>query len=311
MIQKSISFRLDIVLIVLIVRKFAVIFLALSIVCSSFVGSYNFTNAQTSQFIDINGYTWDHTTITIGIAPKENELWWKPSYLNATLHGIAQWNDAIQQFATNYPDFAYLSQISLVPTITHEPSSSFDVYVRWKAECRSESTIGQTQTIVVSPCRVLNSTVYLAAKAPSGHIMTEVDMQNIIVHEIGHTLGLSHSNYSPDVMYSIVTYLETVKPISTLNLYAISQNFKWISNSTQFSSSNLCPQEMSVVLPTDISYVQLQIEDENLPVYSPPKPIEYAVELIRRPEAIFVMVLVGTLIAIVAIVAKRTKNTTI
>ena len=90
---------------------------------------------------------------------------------------------------------------------------------------------------------MLNNTVCLAAKAPSGHVMTEVDMQNIVVHELGHTFGLYHCSYSGDVMYSIVDYTATVKQLSSLDLYALSHNFEWMTNSSQFTSSSTCPQE--------------------------------------------------------------------
>ena len=156
---------------------------------------------------------------------------------------MVQWNNTIQEFASNYTDFLYLSRIRLVPTITHVAISGFDIYIGWIAECESETTIGQTQARVKSPCTLINSTVCLAGKAPSGHVMTEVDMQNIIVHELGHNFRLSHCNYSEDDMYSIVYYRETVKPLSSLDLYTLSQIFEWMSNSTQFSSSNMCPQK--------------------------------------------------------------------
>jgi len=196
----------------------------------------------------------------------------------------------------------------LVPTITHEPSSGFDIYVGWIAECGNETTIGQTQARVKSPCPLINSTVCLAAKAPSGHVMTEVDMQNIVVHELGHNFGLSHCNYSGDVMYSIVSYRETVKPLSSLDLYAFSQIFEWMSNSTQFSSSNMCPQVSSLTLPSRISYVHLPIAAENLPIYPPQSLVEYAVGLFLRPEILAAILVAVTSLAVVVIMVKRRKK---
>ena len=167
------------------------------------------TEAQEGYSIELRGYTWNHTTITVSILPRENESWWKPAYLNATLHGIAQWNDAIQQFVSDYPEYGYLSSVRLVPTISYENVSGFDIYIGWIAECESEATIGQSRTTITSPCITINNTVCLAAKAPSGHVMNEVDMQNIVVHELGHTFGLYHADYSGDAMYATVQYRET------------------------------------------------------------------------------------------------------
>ena len=291
------------------VRKHALTSILLLTLCSTFVlVAFHPTQAQTEYSVEINGYTWDHTTISVNIFPRENESWWEPSYLNATLHAIAQWNNAIQEIASNYTEFSYLSSIRLVPTITYEAISDFDVYIRWMAECDSETTIGKTQTSVNLPCTIVDSVIRLAAKAPSGHVMTEVDMQNIVVHELGHNFGLSHSNYSGDVMYSIVSYRETVKPLSSLDLYALSQIFEWVSNSTQFSSSNMCPQEASLTLPSGISYIHLLIAAENLPVYVPQNLAEFVVGLFVRPEILVTILVVVTLLAVVIVVKRRKKQ---
>lgn len=290
------------------VRKLALTSILLLILCSTFVlAALYWAEAQTDYSLDLAGYTWDHTTISVNIIPQENEPWWELSYLNATLHGIAQWNDAIQQFSSNY-DFDYLSQVSLVPTISNGPSSEFDVNVMWKAMCESEATIGKTVARVISPCIMENSTIYLSAQAPSGHVMNEVDMQNIVVHELGHNFGLSHSNYSGDVMYSTVYYRQTVKPLSTLNLYAVSQIFGWLSNSAQESSTEMCLQEESLALPSSIPYLQLQIAAENLPVYAPQNLAEYAFDLLLRPETLIVVLVGAALIVIGAFIVKRQRK---
>lgn len=272
------------------------------------IHDFSETEAQEEYSIDLTGYTWDHSTISASVFPQENESWWEPSYLNATLHAIAQWNDAIHEFASNYTSFSYLSRISLVPTITHEVASGFDIYIGWIGECENETRIGQSQAMVKSPCVMTKNTVCFAAKAPSGHVMTEVDMQNIAVHELGHTFGLSHCNYSGDVMYYTVSYRETVKALSSLDLYALSTIFEWISNSTQFSSSNVCPQESSVTLPSSISYYHFPIAAENLPLSPPQNLTDYIIGLLLRPEIQTTILVAVTLLAVVVIIRKRRKK---
>jgi predicted Zn-dependent protease len=273
------------------------------VICDS-----SLAGAQTEYSIDVTGTTWDHSTISVSVFPRENESWWGPSYLNATLHAIDQWNDAIQEFSSNHTDFSYLSRISLVPTITYENLSGFDVYMGWISKCEDETRIGQSRAIIKSPCVVTKNTVCLAAKAPSGHVMTEVDMQNIAVHELGHTLGLSHCNYSGDAMYYLVSYRNTVKEISSLDLYALSQIFEWMSNSTQFSSSNMCPQKSSVTLPSSISYYQLSIATENLPLSAPQNLTDYVIGYFLRPEILTAILIAVALLAFVVIILKRRKK---
>ena len=272
------------------------------------IGNLCLTEAQAEYSIDVTGYTWDHSAITVSVFPQENESWWEPSYLNATLNAINQWNAAIQEFASNHTEFSYLSQVSLVPTITYENVSGFDVYMGWISECEDETKIGQSKALVKSPCVVTKNTVCLAAKAPSGHVMTEVDMQNIAVHELGHTFGLSHCDYSEDVMYYRVSYRSTVKELSSIDLYALSKSFEWLSNSTQFTSSSVCPQKSSLNLPSDISYYQLAIATENLPLSAPPTFTDYIAEYFLRPEILAAMLIAVTLVAVAAIIRKRRKK---
>ncbi len=265
------------------------------------------TETQQKYSIEVLGYTWDHPKISVSISPKESESWWKPFYINATLNGIAQWNDAMQQFAANNSQFSQLSTIRLVPTINHENLSGCDIYIGWIEKCGKESTIGQSQATIKSSCLMLNNTMCLAAEAPSGHVMTEVDMQNIVVHELGHTFGLYHCDYSGDVMYSIVEYSATVKPISSLDLFALAQNFEWMTNSSEFTSSSTCPQESIITLPLNISYVHFPIAEENLPASSQ-NLIEYNIELFQILEIIEIIMIAIALLSVTAIILKRKKR---
>ena len=117
------------------VRKLTITSILLLILSSTIVlAAVCETEEQSDHSIEVTGYTWDHSTIGITIFPRENESWWDPSYLDATLRGIAQWNDAIQEFAANYTDFSYLSRVRLVPTVSYENVSGFDIYIGWIEE---------------------------------------------------------------------------------------------------------------------------------------------------------------------------------
>lgn len=269
-----------------------ILFIGLSYV---FSGSLQ-TGAQTEYSIQVSGHTWNHSTLTISIIPQENETWWEPLYLNAVLHGIAQWKDAIEKFSLDYSNFSYLSDVQLVPTISSQVVPGFDVYVEWNCVCDREDLIGQSQATIQSSCIIIKNMVSLTAKAPSGHVMNEVDMQNIVVHEIGHTLGLSHTKNSEDVMYAIVEYRDTVKPISSLDTYAVSQVFKWMKNST-----NICSKESVLVLPPDINYIHYKINAENLPVANP----QNTLELLLREEILALVAITVTLIIALTIVLKK------
>lgn len=266
------------------------------------------TTAQTEHSIETRGNTWPHSVIRVCIISQENQLWWKPEYLDSALNGVAIWNDAIQEFSLNYPEFAYLSKVSLVPTVTTEPVAGFDIYMGWIAECELESTIGQTRLLVIDSCSIVNGTICLAAKAPSGHIMTATDMQNIVVHELGHNFGLSHCSYSEDAMYAVVQYRETVKPLSTLNMYVVSQNFGWMQNSTQFDATSPCPEQTTLRLPSNIPYSFFAIATENMPTAQPQSIVEQLVEVFVPPESLIALFIATVTLFVVAIIVIRTRK---
>jgi len=137
--------------------------------------------------------------------------------------------------------------------------------------------------------------------------MTEVDMQNIVVHELGHNLGLSHCNYSSDVMYPIVYYRDTVKPLSSLDIYAVSQRFEWIPNSSQSSSSITCPKECGDYA---IKHQLRSLPDScsKSSSFSASNLTEYAIELFMRPETLTALLVAMTLIVAKAILIKRRKK---
>ncbi len=291
------------------VRKLAssCILLVLSFSFGSFV--VEATDEQYNHSLGITGYCWGHSILTVSIFPQENEAWWNPSYLDAALHGVAQWNDAVEEFAAGQAEFAFIGGLRFVPIITHEMVDGFDIYISWVAECESEQEIGEAQATVLSPCNIANATICLKAIAPSGHVMTETDMQNIVVHELGHVIGLYHCNCSEDVMYSVVSYDEIVKPLSSLDLYVVTQLFEPLLNSSQWSGEERCPEVANFTLPSSLSYFNLEIANENIPKAKSQSLIETVVAFVLRPEVLAIFVIAPPLLIVgVLFVKDRRKS---
>ena len=281
--------------------------------------------AQAQYSLNLETITWNHSSIRVLIIMPENESWWNPSYLNATLRAIGEWNDAIPDFASNFTDYAYLSAIRMVPTVTYTLNYGFDVYVSWTEKSLSGADeIGITSwSLYSTPSRIImNSTIDLTSKTLQGYILDEVDMQNLAVHELGHSLGLRHSNYTGDVMYPMLSLnpLNQVQALSTLDLYGVSTVFQWMSNSINPFS----PRQSSVTLPSNITYRYIPISNDDLPLSTPysslwqtlltyiQELINYTMDLVTRPEVLTILIVILVLLVIAFLFARpqKAKKTT-
>jgi predicted Zn-dependent protease len=285
------------------------------------ISDFSYAQAQSQYSLNLEEITWNHSTISVLIIVLDSESWWAPSYLNATLRAIGEWNYAILDFASNYTNYAYLSKLRMVPTVAHTIDSGFDVYISWtKRPLNATGDIGYTNTWHKVPSGIIvNSTISLASEDLRGYVLNEVDMQNIALHELGHSLGLGHSSYLGDVMYPKYTLNQPVEGLSTLDLYGVSTVFQWMSNSSQFNPADI-PQKSSLTLPSSITYRYLSISYEDLPPVPPsPSPLQtlltyilnlstYIIRFILRPELLIPLVIVILVVVVVEILFARLKK---
>jgi predicted Zn-dependent protease len=285
------------------------------------LSEFSQAQAQVNHSLELQQITWNHSTISVLIIPQENESWWNPSHLNATLRAICEWNQAIQDFTSNYTDYAYLSKLRMTPTVAYTMDSGFDVYVFWsETPSRVADEVGYTKTFYnVDSRSIKNSTINLASKLLQGlYSLNEIEMQNVVLHELGHSLGLGHSNFTEDLMYPIFSMnpLNRVQALSTLDLYGVSAVFQWMSNS---SNSLYSSHESSVTLPSKVAYRYLPIFNADLPTSSAYSVlcqtlltyIQYRVNnvtsLVMRPEVSTILIVIFVLLVIVFLFARQQK----
>ena len=278
------------------------------------LATWNFgsIDGQNEHYLEINQFTYDHELIRILIHTPHNESWWNPDFINSTFRAVNQWNSAIQRFASNYSEFAYLSRLKLIPIDSNFTYPNYDVYVSWcpYACNRTGDQIALTTLIPDNSRIIQNSTINLATISETGYRLDETDIQNAFVHEIGHALALRHSNYEGDLMYGTYTLGSSAKEISTLDLYAVAIIFEWLSNSVQLRPVIRWLQTSSVTLPTGIEYQYYSIQEKNLPPPSPPWtqiliPLYAIVQFILRPEVLISIIAIIAVLAFFLIQGKR------
>jgi hypothetical protein len=121
--------------------------------------------------------------IRVWFAPT-NAANFKPAFLDAIRSGFGEWA------GTGIPvrfDF-------------NADSSSAEVTVRWRIQFEIERT-GQTDVTWDENGLIQSVVVTLATFDPKGRPMEPDDIRVVSTHEVGHVLGLDHSNDSTDIMY--------------------------------------------------------------------------------------------------------------
>ena len=90
--------------------------------------------------------------------------------------------------------------------------------------CNNDGALGCTKTSMIENhlgTRIRKATVYISRKSNNGKIMSNTQVYTIMLHEIGHALGLGHTEQPTSTMYSGTNQTMAVKQeiqTSDLNL---------------------------------------------------------------------------------------------
>ena len=271
---------------------------------------------QNNYILQIQGIAWNHSILNILLITPTNESGWNSVYLNSTLRAIGQWNEAVGFFSSNNVGYEYLSSLKLQATVSNQTLPGYDIYVNWSdyPPPSASSELGLTSPLYQQNV-IINCSIILSIHASHGQPLTDGDMQNIALHELGHSLGLGHSNFTGDVMYPVYTLLSPGRKLSTLDLYGVATTFEWLTNPSEFSPVSQWLSNNPVTLPSIISYQYLPVNSQNaVPPNIAANPVVETLvlvfEIIIHPEILVVVIAYVAVLTAIAFYPKKRKTKT-
>ena len=294
-------------------RVLFILWIASLVLAGCFVsGSSVNGQSQDKYSLQLQGFVWSRSTLSALVVTADNESWWDPAFLNTALRAIGQWNEAFATFASNYSDYSYLSSLRIEPTVSSTFQPGYDIYVNWHEAPFSNTTdeVGLSQISANYQNIITNCTVNLAVHTRHGDTLNEGDLQNVALHELGHSLGLGHSNYTGDLMYALYTMGSPAEEVSTLDVYGVATVFAWETNTSAFYLVNSLVNH--VILPTTITYQFLPVSQKNgrpqtLANNSVVQFLVLMFEILIHPEIYPFILLFIVFLVIIVVFPRRTR----
>lgn len=203
--------------------------------------------------VDLAGFRWNVATLHALVVSNESQSWWQPYFISLTERAVMQWNQALQYFASNYTEYSYMSGVSIVLDVSNQTLPDYDIYINFSESIPlgGNDALGLTTTIPYVNGTTKEADVNLSSK--SGNVdLTDSNQRDVCDHELGHALGLGHSNSSSDLMYPYYDLYSSGNAISTLDFLGLATSFSWLNSTDNESTDTPLPQ--FVVLPSTLPY---------------------------------------------------------
>jgi predicted Zn-dependent protease len=201
---------------------------------------------QASYSIELEEFRWTRFPLRVLV---DMNQWSVPEYAVAVREALDDWMKSIWNYTQTFNDTSLPSVSYVFYDSSVNATQNYDVLVTFTPNRMppGSSTVGLT-TYNYEPVTHEPISPIIINVTTSSATASSLFVEDVVMHEFGHALGLGHASSSstlngPEVMYYSSSDNEVVYP-STLDVYGLTELYKGT-----FSQS--------VQLPSDIPYVML------------------------------------------------------
>jgi len=193
-------------------------------------------DASNERTIDLEGFAWDITknpVITVLIIPNPDLPGWRNDYVEDVKQAFKDWTICTAIFTAEH-GYTYLNKIRFdihVAEANDTANGNYNITVKWVARIDSRGAAGGTVVLSNPNGEITKVSITIPITVDkNGQIITlaDDDVRNIMADEIGHSLGLGHSNYPEDADYGFYDIPSKVICHSSLDLIGLATVYEYL-----------------------------------------------------------------------------------
>ncbi|WP_440952970.1 matrixin family metalloprotease [Methanococcoides sp. FTZ1] len=159
---------------------------------------------------------WDHTPITVYIDEKNTPPHYSPSYPATVIKALEYWENGGN------------GKLSYTPVFEPVNTTDADIYIMWVENMEevtgAEKGVAGFCRPMIANGRYVHADIVLEVgdyRGFSWQQYGDANMEQLVTHEIGHALGLGHSNDPRDIMYPTYEQRENIDPLLVQTTYPL------------------------------------------------------------------------------------------